>query len=302
MNRPDASDARSRRGATRIGDWVLHPDLGLLRRKSVETRLNAKTLHVLLVLLDADEQGVSREKLLNEVWGESYPTDNVVSRAIADLRSAFGEKAGEQRYIRTLPKYGYQLLAEHGPVTGGSPGDRSRGLKGSYLGLGALVLFAGVAASFLLTRQNETNVDAVVRLPAARPLTAAPGMEHQPRLSPEAKWVIYAALRSGRADWDLFRVSTDDGTSQPVAVTPDVHEHGPAFSPLGDEVAYVRLTGTECNVVVQSVSLGVPDPLVPCTSQFPTLVDWSPDGNWIAYTANIEADSEQRRRIHRINR
>ena len=102
-HRPDAIDARNRRGPTRIGDWVLYPDLGFLRRDQDEVRLNAKTLHVLLVLLDAGEQGVSRDELLDKVWGESYPSDNVVSRAIADLRSAFGEKAGEQRYIRTLP-------------------------------------------------------------------------------------------------------------------------------------------------------------------------------------------------------
>ena len=111
--RPDAREARGRRGPTKIGDWVLHADLGLLRSDAREVRLNAKTLHVLLVLLDAGDKAVSRDALLDQVWGESYPSDSVISRAMADLRAAFGEKAGEQKYIRTLPKYGYQFVAEH---------------------------------------------------------------------------------------------------------------------------------------------------------------------------------------------
>ena len=53
--RPDAREARTRRGPTQIGDWVLHADLGVLRRGKAEVRLNAKTLHVLLVLLDAGD-------------------------------------------------------------------------------------------------------------------------------------------------------------------------------------------------------------------------------------------------------
>jgi len=58
--RPDLKAARARRAATKIGDWVLHPDLGVLRNESDEVRLNAKSLHVLLVLLDAGDKGVSR--------------------------------------------------------------------------------------------------------------------------------------------------------------------------------------------------------------------------------------------------
>ena len=109
------TDARQQ-GPLCIGDWVLHPDLGLLRSAQGEVRLLPKALEVLLVLLDEGPRGVSRETLLQRVWGSSYPSDQVVSRAIADLRQAFGERAGDHRYIRTVPKYGYQLVAQIGPV------------------------------------------------------------------------------------------------------------------------------------------------------------------------------------------
>jgi Tol biopolymer transport system component/DNA-binding winged helix-turn-helix (wHTH) protein len=305
-NKPDFRAARAALGPTRIGDWVLYPDLGVLRGESGETRLNPKALHVLLVLLDAGDKGVSRDELLDRVWGSSYPSDNVISRAMADLRAAFGEKAGEQKYIRTLPKFGYQFVAEHGAIDDAPLARKSR-VPTTHLGryrhhyvLGAVLLLAWFLLPRLVRMPTPPDGPAIV-LSGARPLTSAPGLEHQPRLVPGSDWVVHAVLRRNHADWDLFRVSLADGTSQPVAVTPGVSEHGPAVSPLGDEVAYVRLTTDGCEVVVQSIALGVPKSAAPCTTRFPTLVDWSPSGNALAYTAPQATDVDGRRRIYLVD-
>jgi Tol biopolymer transport system component/DNA-binding winged helix-turn-helix (wHTH) protein len=304
--RPDLKAARARRATTKIGDWVLHPDLGLLRNESGEVRLNAKSLHVLLVLLDAGDKGVSRESLLDQVWGESYPTDSVISRAMADLRAAFGEKAGEQKYIRTLPKYGYQFVAEHCDFKAGesqaaaTTPSHARRYRHHYL-LGAVVLAAIIFLPQVVKNPPPTETPLIV-LAGQRPLTSAPGLEHQPRIIPGSEWVVYAVMRRDRSDWDLFRVSLADGLSQPVAVTPGVHEHGPAISPYGDELAYVRLSDSGCEVVTQSIALGVPEPLARCTQKFATLVDWSPTENWLAYTIAQRIEVDRLRRLYLVDR
>ncbi len=305
--RPDAREARGRRGPTKIGDWVLHADLGLLRSDAGEVRLNAKTLHVLLVLLDAGDKAVSRDALLDQVWGESYPSDSVISRAMADLRAAFGEKAGEQKYIRTLPKYGYQFVAEHHEIgtdesASSPPGAIGHALRYwlHYVTAAALLVVAMLLPQFLRTPTLPDSLAIV--LTGQKPLTSAPGLEHQPRIVPGGEWVVYAVMRRDRNDWDLFRIALSDGASQPVAVTPGVHEHGPAISPLGDELAYVRMTESGCEVVIQSLVLGVPEPVTSCTRKFPTLVDWSPAGNWIAYSAAQTTEADNLRRIYRVNR
>lgn len=305
--KPDIAAARASRGPTRIGDWVLHPDLGVLRGDSGETRLNPKSLHVLLVLLDAGNKGVSRNDLLDRVWGENYPSDNVISRAMADLRAAFGEKAGEQKYIRTLPKYGYQFVASHEEIGAKRAGRPSR-VPDTHLGryrhhylLGAIALLAWMLLPQLV-RTPDTPLPSGITLTGARPLTSAPGLEHQPRIVPGSDWVVHAVLRRDRGDWDLFRTSLADGALQPVAVTPDVHEHGAAISPLGDELAYVRLSTDGCDVVVQSIALGVPEGLTSCTEKFATLVDWSPEDNLIAYTARARNEPDGLRRIYVIDR
>jgi len=276
-----------------VGDWILHADLGVLRRDSEEQRLTAKALHVLLVLIDAGGSAVSRDELLDAVWGASYPTDAVVSRAIADLRSAFGEAAGDQAYLRTVPKFGYQLVA-----TGEAAEQPAKPNRWPML---AAVLALAVVAWWFWPATDSIVQSGQLRLPVARPLTADPGLEHQPRMIAGGDWIVYAALRPDQGDWDLFRISTKDGSSQAVAAIPGVNEHGPAASPAGDEVAYARLTGTGCEVVVQSIAFGVPEAVADCTSKFPTLVDWSPDGDWLAYT-NLEADDPQgHRRLYLVN-
>ena len=276
-----------------MGDWILHADLGVLRRDSEEQRLTAKALHVLLVLIDAGGSAVSRDELLDAVWGASYPTDAVVSRAIADLRSAFGEAAGDQAYLRTVPKFGYQLVA-----TGEAAEQPAKPNRWPML---AAVLALAVVAWWFWPATDSIVQSGQLRLPVARPLTADPGLEHQPRMIAGGDWIVYAALRPDQGDWDLFRISTKDGSSQAVAAIPGVNEHGPAASPAGDEVAYARLTGTGCEVVVQSIAFGVPEAVADCTSKFPTLVDWSPDGDWLAYT-NLEADDPQgHRRLYLVN-
>ncbi len=300
-SRPDASAARSDREPIRIGEWLLRPDLAVLRRGDEEVRLGAKAVHVLLVLIDSGEAGVARDTLVDKVWGEHYPSDAVVSRAIADLRSAFGEKAGDQAYIRTLPKFGYQLVAPLGPETATHNEVVAESNRRRYAVGIVLAAFALIAVIWWQPEQVETGTDSG-RLPLPRPLTSAPGLEHQPRIAPDGDWILYAALRPEQPDWDLFRVAASDGLSQVVAASPGVHEHGPAISPSGDEVAYVRLQGESCEVVTQSITLGVPKPVASCTTKFATTVDWSPNGRLIAFTADESSDPLGYRRLHVVDR
>ena len=291
VSRPDLTAARSGREPIPLGDWMLHADLGLLRRGKQEQRLNAKALHVLLVLIDARGDAVSRDQILDAVWGASYPSDAVVSRAIADLRNAFGEAAGDQDYIRTVPKFGYQLVAA---------GETPSNVKPSLWVYAVLPILLLLILWWSWPEQTPDATPGPARLPEARPLTADPGLEHQPRIAAGGDWVVYAALRPNQGDWDLFRISTLDGASQAVAAIAGVNEHGPAVSPDGDQVAYVRLSQTGCDVVVQAITFGVPQPIARCTGRFPTLVDWSPDGASIAFTIAEEDDAAGYRRLYAV--
>jgi TolB-like protein/DNA-binding winged helix-turn-helix (wHTH) protein len=73
-------------------------------------------LQVLRALMERPGEVVSRETLIDQVWGVSYGGDERLSRAISLLRKALGEDARQNRCIETIPKRGYRLL-----VTPGDP-------------------------------------------------------------------------------------------------------------------------------------------------------------------------------------
>ncbi len=83
---------------------VIEGDAG---RYSVEPMV----LDVLGMLIEHHGEVVSRDALIDRVWGVGYGGDERLSRAISLLRKAFGERRGDHSYIETISKRGYRLIA-----------------------------------------------------------------------------------------------------------------------------------------------------------------------------------------------
>ena len=55
---------------------------------------------------------VSKRALLSAIWPDTNVEENNLDKAVHTIRSALGEKPGEQRYIETVRKHGYRFVAE----------------------------------------------------------------------------------------------------------------------------------------------------------------------------------------------
>jgi TolB-like protein/DNA-binding winged helix-turn-helix (wHTH) protein/Tfp pilus assembly protein PilF len=55
---------------------------------------------------------VSKEELLTVVWGGAFVEEGALAQAIHSLRKALGDDARQSRFIQTVPKRGYRLVAE----------------------------------------------------------------------------------------------------------------------------------------------------------------------------------------------
>ncbi len=104
------SDRRT--STIRLGEFRFDPVLNELSRVGVVQRLPVRLADLLLRLAVQPGQLVRRETLLDEVWERRHVNEEVLSRAIADLRQALGDDAKAPRYIETLPKLGYRLVCE----------------------------------------------------------------------------------------------------------------------------------------------------------------------------------------------
>ena len=99
-------------GPFRMGDWSVDPSSGTVTCGQAEGRLEPKVMEVLLQLAGRPGEVLSKNELIDAVWPDSIVGEAALSRCISELRRALGDDAREPRYIETLPKRGYRLLAD----------------------------------------------------------------------------------------------------------------------------------------------------------------------------------------------
>lgn len=84
----------------------------LFRRANGElVPLTPKAVELLIVLIENKGRILSKEKLLDTVWGNSFVEESNLSQTIFVLRKTLGENTKEPRFILTAPNRGYQFIA-----------------------------------------------------------------------------------------------------------------------------------------------------------------------------------------------
>lgn len=98
----------------RVGDWIVYPKENALASDAGRVSVEPRAMETLEFLAYNAGTVVSPERLLVECGADVSLGDNPVQKAIAQLRKALGDSAVAPRYIETIRKRGYRLIA---PVT-----------------------------------------------------------------------------------------------------------------------------------------------------------------------------------------
>lgn len=97
-------------------DWTFTPATLTLKHltTNVEEMIDPKTSTLLQFLMDNHNQVSSREEIYNELYGiENARADGTITAYVSKLRKLLEGKAGiKGKYIRTIPKAGYQFIGE----------------------------------------------------------------------------------------------------------------------------------------------------------------------------------------------
>ena len=295
---PKTSDRR-RDGPFRLGDLEVLPASGELRSRRGTQRLRPLLMDILVRLAAEPGEVVRRETLLEDVWPRRMVNDEVLSRAIAELRTVLGDDARVARYIETLPKLGYRLVAPVQPlepaaspsaaneaIAPGAPANdvpprrRSRKLPAAVI---ALVVMAAIAgAAVWLVRDEAGNLGALeAKLLTARPLTSDPGLELGPRFSPDGTRVAFSLLEN-----DDSRVVVQDVDGSRRQFVGDSHQYThlfPVFFPDGRRLAYWKGSEKDCGIVEHDLETGLEKTILDCTLKPRARFDVSRDGRWLVF-------------------
>ena len=93
-------------------DYLLDPDRRELNRGSQGIAIGPQVFDLLLHLVENRERVVSRDDLLEAVWGGRIVSESTMTSHINAVRKAIGDSGGEQRLIRTIARKGFRFVGE----------------------------------------------------------------------------------------------------------------------------------------------------------------------------------------------
>jgi adenylate cyclase len=131
----------------RVGDFTVEAEQNELVRDGKSARIEPKVIEVLVHLAARPGKVVTREELLSAVWSGVVVGDDALTQAIIKLRKALGDDAQEPRYIETIPKRGYRLIARVDGVEAPVPGKAtpvSRRNRSLVFAVAALITLAAL--------------------------------------------------------------------------------------------------------------------------------------------------------------
>lgn len=153
-----------------IGDWTVDARANRLIGPAGEVELEPRVMDLLILLAGRPGEVMSKDEIAAALWGEVHVNDDALTRTVFKLRKALGDAARNSRYVATVPKRGYRLVA---PVT--TPVERlaaraENWRRKALIAAGVLaVLFLGVFAFGALQpapppdpQQEQTSQAAVI--------------------------------------------------------------------------------------------------------------------------------------------
>src|SRR5258705_4448702 len=96
----------------RFGQFVLDPSRRTLSRADSPVSLTPKAFDVLLFLAQNPNRLVTKEELLQAVWGDTFVEEGNLTQYISHLRKALGDNSEDTRLIVTIARKGYQFTAD----------------------------------------------------------------------------------------------------------------------------------------------------------------------------------------------
>ena len=102
----------------RVGAWLVRPSLNTVSRNGASIHVQPKAMEVLVSLASQPGEAIPKDQLLKTIWPDTFVTDDVLVGSISELRRVFEDDAREPRFIQTIPKRGYRLVAPVEPANG----------------------------------------------------------------------------------------------------------------------------------------------------------------------------------------
>lgn len=261
-----------------LGDWLVEPELNRLTSAGQVQQIEPRLMKLLLMLAERPGIVAMKSDIVDTVWHGLSVTDESLAKAVSKLRQILGDEPDNPRYIETIRKTGYRLVA---PVKRDFDEPRRPGKVVALTGIISAVAALGLVF-FYATSMDFAGIDVAVAPLNALPITSLPGRERDPNVSPDGEYVVYSAA-SGEGD-QVFLHGIGRGT-QDRQLTRRGDNRAPVFLPDGNSIAFLRREGAGCTVMQITLIDGAERVLGDCRGNGFSDTAMSPDGQSLAFNS-----------------
>jgi Tol biopolymer transport system component/DNA-binding winged helix-turn-helix (wHTH) protein len=274
------------------GEALIQPSLNRISIHGRIAQVEPKVMQVLILMAERPGTVISRETFLDTVWAGTVADDYLLNRAVSELRKIFDDDPQVPRYIETIRKGGYRLIAPIAPakvaaavarpasdgiapsapapdgVVAAVPQPRAqpagatplpgtlrilRSMPALY-GMAAVCVVAAAAAVFLFGPKMLGGASGIAESYDVLPLTSFVGREFEPAMSPDGSRVAFIWDGGAGNPSGAFDVYVKTIGSEDVLNLTDspVDERYPVWSADGRSVLFTRSDGT--GVAIMRVS------------------------------------------------
>jgi len=170
----------------RFDDFLADPKTWRLSRDGQEIHLEPVVLKLLIYLIENRERLVTRQELMDTVWGDTVISESALTKAVARLRKALRDDSATHRYLETVRSRGYRFVAHveeiESPIQPDLSPEKGRAtiLRRALLASAAAIIALVFVPIFWPGRlQHETPEVGVIRSLAVLPLNNLTGDPEQ---------------------------------------------------------------------------------------------------------------------------